>query len=67
MQAPTPETLFITIDRTSSELLWSVTQLTAQPIPAPLRERTTEMLEIVISGLRLNHEQLTQNTKESQP
>lgn len=66
MQSPTPETLFITIDRASSELLWSVTQLTAQPIPASLRERTTEMLEIVISGLRLNQQQLTQNSKESQ-
>lgn len=66
MQPPTPETLFITIDRASSELLWSVAQLTTQPIPPALRERTTEMLEIVISGLHLNYDQLTQPNKESQ-
>lgn len=65
MQPPTPETLFITIDRAASELLWSVAQLTAQPIPEALRERTTEVLDIVISGLRLNQDQLAQPTKES--
>lgn len=65
MERPTPETLFFTADRSSSELLWAVTQLSSQPLPEPLRERAAEMLGIVISGLQLNQQQLTHSTKDT--
>lgn len=67
MKSPSPETLFMAVDRTSSELLWSVTQLAEQPVDAQLRRRTAEMLEVVISGLRLNHHKLIQTKKDTHP
>lgn len=64
MQTPSPETLFVTADRTSSELLWSVAQLSAVATDAHLRQRTAEMLEVVISGLQLNYLQLSVQPKD---
>lgn len=59
MQLPPPEKLLLTVDRTASELLWSVSQFTEQSADPQLRRRAAEIIDVVISGLSHNHNQLT--------
>jgi hypothetical protein len=62
----TAEQLFISVDRISSELLWSAAQLNDLASQPDVRARAAEVLESVISGLSHTQHQLQQSKENSQ-
>ncbi len=56
----TSEQLLLSVDRISSELLWSASQLNTLAIEPDVRQRASEVLSAVISGLSHTQSQLQQ-------
>lgn len=67
MNPPPTDESFSQADRLSSELLWTVSQLSGPAVDPQIRRRTAEMLAVVISGLLHHLDQLVQPTTPPHP